>query len=385
MRPWLLTATLLTFAAPCAAQTPPSPPTAAELRDRADARLRVLDVAEAADALEALGTHHPAEDDATDALRHAIALRLALGQHEAAANAARTFDRYHRRNAPDDADRLVLLVARTLSDAGAHGLAQSLVTRRVWRDLVDRVIARGVEGRASLATGKEQEAQGLFDDVLRLTDDARAMRALSHGIGEDRASARRLGAALSVVGQARHRRARAQREAVALDRVPRYRGPRDRRGLERFFRQEAGPWLIETRAAMEATEAAYLTVLRIEPAPPPVWIIASSADVTAMWSELVDAIEALPDPLLDPELLDGYRAAMDSLTTPIRLRAKQAARICIEYGRKYRVASDDTRRCERWLVTHFPDEHVPTITLGVSASHRAVPNPPRALRRGETD
>lgn len=384
---WLVTAALLALAAPAAAQQPPptEPPTAEVLRDRAAARLGVFEIADAADALEMLARLYPKEASAPDALRQAAALRLALGQQEAASNAVRAFERSYGRKAPNDTDELVMFVARTLSDDGAHELARSLVARRPWRDPVDRIVALGIEGHAALAAGKSRDADEAFDAILGQTDRVGAMRALSRGIGDDAAAVRRLGTALTVVGEARHRRARAKRDALALDRVPRFRGPRERQRLDRFFRDEIGPWLTDKHAAIEAAEEAYISVLRIEPAPPPQWVIASGADVAAMWSELLDAIESLPEPALDRSLLDIYRSSMDHVASPILRRAKQAARICVDYGTKYWIANEDTRRCERWLVDRFPEEYVPTVTLGLRGSHVAVPNPPRALQRGETD
>ena len=202
---WLVTAALLALAAPAAAQQPPptEPPTAEVLRDRAAARLGVFEIADAADALEMLARLYPKEASAPDALRQAAALRLALGQQEAASNAVRAFERSYGRKAPNDTDELVMFVARTLSDDGAHELARSLVARRPWRDPVDRIVALGIEGHAALAAGKSRDADEAFDAILGQTDRVGAMRALSRGIGDDAAAVRRLGTALTVVGEAR--------------------------------------------------------------------------------------------------------------------------------------------------------------------------------------
>jgi hypothetical protein len=382
----LVASTLLTLVA-LLATADAQAQTADELEQRADAKFQLFELADAADALEAMAQRFPKDERSVAALRRAVAMRLALGQRDAAASDAALFVKFYGRKRRHERDRVLRAVADARHAAGEHREALTLVRTMRPRDAIGKLLARQIEAHALLALGKESEANRIFAEVRATHPDAAALGRLvdAHIVKNDSLQNRRqAGRALSLVAEATYRAALEKRDKVGIDRVPKLHGRYDQRALDRFLATKVPPWLKATVHTIGDAERSYLEVVKIRPAPPPKWVIASAADVFSMWADMVGAVEGLPKPHLPDDLLAIYTSHLEAMTAPLLQRAKQAAQHCVDEGAKYQIQDGNTQRCESWLVAHFPRQFVAPTMLAPRPHHLSVPNPPRALADGES-
>ncbi|MEZ4445824.1 MAG: hypothetical protein R3B72_42500 [Polyangiaceae bacterium] len=370
----------LLLATTTAAAQPEMTPEA--LHRRAEEKLAILDLADAAEAFTAYARRFPKQEDAPDALREALRLQVGLGQTDRAVESLHLFERLYGRKASERAHELRWRLARALARRGAHHEARRLTERERPTDPVETVLKLGFAARAAEQRHAARDADEAFEAILTTTQDAAAFEKMAAGaLQGDRL--RRLGEALTLACEARFRVAAKRKAAVLKQRPKPFRGPHTMEALQTYVARDLGPWLQELRREVQETEELYLAVLQVKPSPAPRWVVAAGADVASLWWTFDARLDEIPKPPLPPEVVEAYRASLGSLREPIRARAKAAARICVDYATRYQLWSDDADRCLAWLDEHFPGENALPVTLAPQPERRAVPNPPRILRRGE--
>jgi hypothetical protein len=194
---------------------------------------------------------------------------------------------------------------------------------------------------------------------------------------------RRLAKLLVGVGAARFFFAEERRLAeVDGVKLPVYTGAIEKGALTTYAQTTLREWYVKRRAAIEKVEPEYIKVLEIRPVPPPKWVIASSAAVGAMWSDLADDIGRVPAPAAwkkDPAY-KPYFEALETMAEPIRTRfAKPAMKKCLDLSIKYQYVDASSRGCETWLVAHDAKEFHPAPEL--IPGLRPPPGPLSALTR----
>jgi hypothetical protein len=346
----------------------PSPPTAAERVCALGARLaQVAEYERAAEALERC-----AELAGTDGpLADAIALRLGLGQRDAALRDVSVYLRTFGKAHPTTASRVVLALA--LHHEEHEEWARALEVLEARRELLRaaplevRIRAQVAKGRALLAT--DQGAQGLAElgAARALYGDGAAVAAEIEKTWPAESEAqhdRRLADVVRAVGQAALALADAARNArlVGLG-PPTFAGPRTEAAVTAFVASKAPSWMEKRRAAIVAAEGAYLAVLDAKPFPPPGAVIAAASAIGAMWADYADDVARLVPGDGWPGSGDGRpppaiaRAVGELRAGVVRAFALPAMRKCTHYSVAYEFTDARSRACEAWLTKNDP-EHV---------------------------
>jgi tetratricopeptide (TPR) repeat protein len=339
--------------------------------------------ADAAEWYERFAKESPDQPEASTALSDAVVLRLGLGQVDKAMADAKAFnDRYGARQ-PAEAAQIAFAI-------GAHD-----VERGDWRNAERRLSGamRQIESRATLelqlqaeATlarayvrlGQSARAAELYGKVRDAWKDPAASRARIVRLGgsEDE-QARRLGKALSAVGEALFFFAERRRAQVETLEFPAYHGSGERRDVERHIATKVKQWKERKDVAIREAEREYLRILDLDP-PPPQWVIAAGAAVGKVWGRYVAEFRAAPypkewdqpgaspygdpndpsaPPLLWSEIRAEYLRWLDEASENEKRKAKAAYEKCLSYSVKYMYFDQDSRSCEKWLSGSYPGQY----------------------------
>ena len=357
---------------------------------------------QAADWYEKFATQRPGAGDkqalafwnekADEALSDAVVLRLGLGQDTKALENARLFERYFGSRAPEQNAQIAFAIGAHYVEQEKWNDARSQLSRNA--ALVDRhapldvrVQAHALLGRAHAALRRDTDADAEYGKVRELWRDPKAAadRVLAEGKDEPESSrVRRLGRALTAVGEARFHAAERLRSST-VDRIafPAYRSGRyrpptkklDEMSSEEFAREQAArrresdevrrhidtkvkAWVEAKRGAIDEVNAAYLSVTELKPAPPS-WVIAAASSVGTMWAEFVRDFRRAPIPKwmeADDELRGVYYQRLDEASEPIKLLAKAAFSTCLRRSVDQQYFDHHSRACEEWLAENYRGE-----------------------------
>ena len=339
--------------------------------------------ADAAEWYERFAKESPDMADAPTALSDAVVLRLGLGQVAEAMADAKAFTARYGSRRPAEAAQVAFAI-------GAHD-----VGRGDWRNAERRLSGalRQIEASATLEVQLQAEAmlgrtyarlgQGaraaeLYGKVRDAWRDPVAGRERMRNVGgtEDE-QLRRLGKALTAVGEARYFFAERRRAEVEAIQFPEYRGSGERKDVERHIATKVKQWKERKDAAIRQAEHEYLGSLDLEPAPPE-WVIAAGAAVGKMWGRYVAEFRAAPypkewdqpgaspygdpndpsaPPLLWSEIRAEYLRKLDEASEKQKQQAKAAYEKCLSYSVKYMYFDQDSRSCESWLSKSYPGEY----------------------------
>ena len=303
--------------------------------------------------------------DVDTALSDAVVLRLGLGQPDAALADAARFERLLGAKKPARAAQIAFAIAAHHAETGDFARASKVLGAAIGS--VDRsapfdvqVQAHALLGRSAQRLGKTSEAEREYQRVQKLWSDPKAAAARIDS-GDDAATReRRLGRALTAVGEALFFFAEQKRARVDALRFPAYHGPGTKDAVLLHIRSKVEPWVRQKRPLIEEATDAYRKIVDLVPTAPPVWAIAAGARVGKMWGDFVEDFRAAPVPdsiKLDPELYQLYLNKMIEASEPQRQRAKQAFESCLEYSETYQHFDDEVRGCETWLAKQYPSEH----------------------------
>lgn len=333
--------------------------------------------AEGASWLERFARERPTEGAAPDALRDAVVLRLALGQAREAEVTADLFSKLYGAKKPTETAEMAFAIGAWYSDRGDFKAAQqrlkaSLPMIGKSAPLTVHIQARAALARSLAATGDARGAEDHFRAVQMIFKDPHAVWERIRMQGPD-LSERRLGQALTALGEAHFFFAEREREKASAIKLPAYRGPADRDALKKNLPEA----LRARRRAMEQAEAAYIRILSIEPLPPPKWVVEAAAQVTVMWADLVTDLRAIAGSIKKEGA--GQKAALadiEGAIEPFFKSALAAAKTCEMYSIKYQTSSEASRRCQAWLTENTPRAHPKIEELAPRIGH---------IRQGATE
>ncbi len=317
----------------------------------------------------------PDGEKADQALSDAVVLRLGLGQEKEAIEDADYFTKKFSAKYPTQAAQVAFAIGAHYGEREDWNTA----TRRLQGSmgLIDRsgsidvkAQAHALLGRAYLRTKKEAGAAAEYKRVQNIWSDPKGS---ADKIVKDDPDGgpRRLGRTLTAVGEAYFFFAEREKRKVDAIAFPKYEGPADRASVLKHVQVKVKNWLQKKRPAIEAAEKEYLKVVKLEPEPPPRWVIASGSRVGGMWGEFVREFRAAPIPLAikrDDELRTIYYNALDEASEPQKQRAKAAYETCLKYSVTYQYFDDFSRACEVWLSKTYKAEYHQVDEF------RAVPN-----------
>jgi hypothetical protein len=365
-------AAALAAARPTAADTP-AKALGAVLRE-ARARQAAGAYEEAANGYEAYARASGPTAESLRALEDAIELRLALGQVDKAGKDADLLVARHRKAEPARAARASIAVSEYEVEHGNPAGGQSrleawMVAFGDGAPLDTRLHAQTLFGRAAVQLHDDGTAGAAYGRVLDLwKDPAAAQRALA----AEGADARRVGAALSDVGEALFHAAERKRKEADKIRFPEYRGADDKDEVVRHVKTEVAEWARQKQFAIEVAEREYQKIVALQPAPPPKWVVRGANRVGTAWGKLVAEYRAAPIPaawkghglvpgksITYDELRAAYYRALDDASVPLKQRTKAAFQACVTASAKYQYADELSRACHEWLSKNYPNEPLP--------------------------
>lgn len=332
---------------------------------------------EAALWFERFARESPAEAGASSALSDAVVLRLALGQASEVDAAASLFSKLYGSKKPGDAAQIAFAVGAWHADRGdfkaaAQRLKASLPLIGQSAPLAVHIQARAALARSLAATGDQRGAEEHFRAIQMIFKDPRVIadRILGQSpeLGE-----RRLGQALTALGEAHFFFAERERAKASAIKLPAYRGPADLEALKKKLPEALGA----RRRAMEQAETAYIRILSIEPSPPPKWVVEAAAQVTLIHADFINEIRSI-ETALKKEKTSPKTALADVAGSldPFFRRALAAAKTCEMYSIKFQTISEASRRCQAWLDENAPREHPKIEELAPRMGH---------IRQGATE
>ena len=171
---------------------------------------------------------------------------------------------------------------------------------------------------------------------------------------------------------------------VAPLKSPPFKGTDPTRFAE-HLRTAVAPWLEKKRAAIDSVATEYGKIVELRPAAPPSWTVAAAARVAVMWTDLADELGAVAIDVQkkDARTRAAFAAALAPLRDPVALRAKAAAKQCLDLAAKLSYEDERARACEIWLARtftrefHVVDEILPKLSAGSPPTR-----PPPLLRDG---
>jgi hypothetical protein len=182
---------------------------------------------------------------------------------------------------------------------------------------------------------------------------------------------RRLGKALTAVGEALFFFAEQKKKGVDKVKFPEYKGNGERADVLKHIQTKVQDWVKKKRSAIEEADKEYQKIVTLQPTPPPRWVIAAGSRVGQMWSRFVAEFRAAPIPKewnqkgphpLIPDLTwedikFNYYASLDEASEPQKQSAKAAFKTCLDLSVKYQYFDEFSRACEVWLAKNYGAEY----------------------------
>lgn len=159
-------------------------------------------------------------------------------------------------------------------------------------------------------------------------------------------------AVMGALGAAQYLRGEAQREQAERLSAPSMKGVRDARGMKQYVEGPFRDYLREKQGLLELATAEYRAIAELAPVPPPRWVVEGAARVGQLWAALADELTSLVPPAgaqVDADSLDSLKRAMSASAAPLLERARRSLEVCVEHGRRERVAPQVVARCQEAL------------------------------------
>ncbi|HMJ56023.1 MAG TPA: tetratricopeptide repeat protein [Polyangiaceae bacterium] len=322
---------------------------------------------ESANWYEKYAKENPKGENADKALSDATLLRLGLGQEEEAIKDGDAYNKAFGNSKAATSAAIGFAIGAHYAEAenwdkaktrlsGAMGLIEKSATF----DVV--VQAHGLLARTYASLKRAKDARVEYGKVQKLWSDAKAAEGKIMALpDEDEAGkVRRLGRALTAVGEAYFYFAEEKREDVEKIKFPDYKGPGNKEAVLKHIKGPVIDWMKKKRPAIEAAQAEYIKIVQLQPVPPPRWVIAAGSQVGGLWGNFVREFRAAPIPTeikKDTELRNAYYGALDEASEPDKLKAKGAFETCLGYSVKYQFFDEYSRRCEVWLSKTYKNEY----------------------------
>lgn len=305
-------------------------------------------------------------EDADKAVSDSVVLNLGLGLEAEAIEAASSFNRNYGRSKPEQAAQIAFAIAAHYAEKGEwlevkkklSGTAIGLIDKQPALDI--QVQAHALLAKANKEMKIDNVAGREYARVAALWKDPKAAAESVGVAGEDAASKqRRLGRALTAVGEALFYFAEKKREKVEAVEFPAYKGPGDTEAVKRHIDTKVKAWIEKKRPLVAEATAEYKKIVDLQPLPPPRWVIAGGARVGGMWAKFVEEFRAAPIPdamRRDPVVRTAYYGALDEASEPLKQVGKGAYKTCLDYSVTYQYFDEYSRSCEEWLAENYKAE-----------------------------
>lgn len=306
-------------------------------------------------------------EDADKAVSDAVVLNLGLGLDEPAIEAASSFNRHFGRSKPKEAAQIAFAIAAHYGEKKdwpevkrkLAGSAIGLIDKQATLDV--QVQAHALLAKAYVEMKVGTTAAKEYRTVLGAWEDPKkATRAIESIEGEDPATKqRRLGRALTSVGEALFFFAEKKREKVNAVKFPEYKGPGEKDAVLKHINVKVKDWITKKKPLIEDASGEYKKIVDLQPLPPPRWVIAAGARVGEMWATFVKEFRAAPIPDFmkkDYELRTSYYGALDDASEPLKQIGKGAYKTCLDYSVQYQYFDEFSRECEKWLAEEYKSE-----------------------------
>ncbi len=305
-------------------------------------------------------------EDADKAVSDAVVLNLGLGLEAEAIEAASSFNRYYGRSKPEQAAQIAFAIAAHYAEKGEWlevkkklaGTAMRLIDRQPALDV--QVQAHALLAKANMEMKIDPPARREYGKVVALWKDPQKAAAAVGVEGEDASSKqRRLGRALTAVGEALFYFAERKRDEVNKIKFPVYKGPGYQDAVVKHINTKVKAWIDKKRPKVQEATKEYKKIVDLQPLPPPKWVIAGGARVGEMWATFVEEFRAAPIPdsmKRDPVVRTAYYGALDDASEPLKQIGKSAYKTCLEYSVTYQYFDEFSRQCEEWLAENYKNE-----------------------------
>ncbi len=300
------------------------------------------------------------------AINDAVVLRLGLGQADEAIADAQNFNKYYGAKKPE----LTAQIAFAIADHYAQkedwenarkrlAAGMSLIDKNATADV--QVMAHTLLARASVKLNQGANAGKEYAKVVGLWKDPQKAVAAIQGIpGEDdQGKQRRIGKALTAVGEAYFYFAEQKRAKVEKVVFPEYKGKGSLEEVKKHIQTKVKDWITKKRPLIEEATTEYKKIVDLQPVPPPQWVIAAGSRVGSMWGGFVKEFRAAPIPdaiRKDTELRQVYYASLDEASEPQKQTARGAFKTCLDYSVTYQYFDEFSGSCEEWLAQNYKSE-----------------------------
>jgi TolA-binding protein len=332
-------------------------------------------------------------EKADTALSDSVVLRLGLGHDTKALENAKLFQQFFGARKPVQNAQIAFAIASYYVEQKKWDDARNQLTKSM--ALIDkhaaydvRVQAHAMLGNIYVQMKREGSAVPEYKKVADLWANPKqaADKVMEDAKDESESGRiRRLGKALTAVGEALFFFAEEKRrKTVDPIKFPEYTSGTYKPSTKKVelmdtyeFEEEMGKrkkesenvkkhidtkvkdWVEKKKAAIEAADQEYLKILKLEPTPPPQWVIAAGAAVGTMWAEFVADFRRAPLPAWmksDDELRGVYYQNLDAASEPVKQRAKAAFTTCLGLSVKHQYFDRYSRSCEEWLAENYKAE-----------------------------
>ncbi|NUP13248.1 MAG: hypothetical protein HOW73_44985 [Polyangiaceae bacterium] len=325
-----------------------------------DAKLEALSLHELGGIFQAVGEYDrsasyyerfaarfPTDAEAPSALLDATVLRLGLSQRTSAEKNADLFLKVYGAKRREEAARVSFALA---ADAMEKESADPAVVKRSLDRATKTMDALALPYRLQLhvLVARDARTRGKTNDArAELVKVRGAEKALSTtGRGADSEMAmRELGKGLSAVGEATFLLARMDDQSAKR---PALAAPKKGSALDSWVQGSLSKWLDERNKGEDAIEKTYASILDIQPAPPPRWVVEGAAEVARIRIDVVrDLMKTRVD--IARALGNEQAAAFDAAMEPSIARAEAAARKYFDLSAKLEWRGERHVMIERWF------------------------------------
>lgn len=346
---------------------------------------------QAAQWYEKFARENPKEEKADLALSDAVVLRLGLGQSDKAIDDAVLFQKHFGTRKPAQTAQIAFAIAAHYVEQKDWDNARKRLSGSM--GLIDKHASYDVrvQAHAMLANVYEHlnsktNARTEYGRVTDLWRDSDAAVKKVFEVDEDESSKlRRLGKALTAVGEAYFFFAEEKRlSTVDKIKFPEYQSTgykpsskkiedmdsyefeeemskrkKESEAVKKHVDTKVKAWVEKKQKAIEEADAEYQKILKLQPTPPPRWVIAAGSQVGTMWAEFVRDFRRAPIPewmKKDDELRGVYYQNLDVASEPIKQRAKGAFVTCLNLSVRHQYFDEHSRVCEEWLAENYKAE-----------------------------
>ncbi len=304
-------------------------------------------------------------EEADQAISDAVVLNLGLGRDEEGIAAAQAFNKYFGRRKPKQAAQIAFAIAAHYAEKKDW----EAVIKRLGRDairMIDKQASLDVKlqahtllGRANRELGRKQASREYGRVVGAWKDPEKATGAIEEAYPNSAEAQRRLGKALTAVGEAIFYFAEAKREKADAVEFPVYKGRGTTKDVLKHINTKVAKWMQKKQKLISVASREYKKIIDMQPVPPPRWVIAAGSRVGGLVGQFVADFRAAPIPKKmqkDIMVKQAYYAALDEKSEPWKLQAKSAFGECLAYSVRYQYFDEYSRACEQWLAENYKAE-----------------------------